>query len=424
MVVESRGRYLAVEAVTIHAVILRWCALAVCAAVLTAATCGAEETPVKTGEIAPTTATPTSTAEQAASPSPAATEPAPSTPTPTRMTTPLATSAPAITSTSIPLPEFEELKKTSIRVPYDDLFRGNEQYIGDMAYFQGKIIQVVESEEEKLEFQFRVDITQDEYGFWDDTVFLFGHSGERFLEDDVIEFIGTISGLLTYESIFGQRITIPGIEVIQIRLFPDLSSTPSASSVTVTPTISPRPERTSTPSPAPTPTPTPIPLGASRSNPYPFGGVLEAGAWQIEALEVIRGEEARQRVQDANQYNDPPAAGNEHVLVLVRASYTGEGETDIKESDFRITGSQGRADRRAQYVVDPEPQLDYTLQTGGDVEGWVTFEVGESESQLMLIFDPIFDDSPLVFLALEPNARVMVDASALPASTSPWPVPR
>ena len=144
---------------------------------------------------------------------------------------------------------------------------------------------------------------------------------------------------------------------------------------------------------------------------------MEAGDWRFEAIEVIRGDEAWQRIQSANQFNNPPTAGNEYVAVLVRARYEGEGEEDIDQFDFRITGSRGRADRVA-FVIDLDPWLDYTLQAGGDVEGWVTFEVGEAESQLMLIFDRfrVFDDVP-VFLALEADAQIAVDRSALPATT-------
>ena len=144
---------------------------------------------------------------------------------------------------------------------------------------------------------------------------------------------------------------------------------------------------------------------------------MEASDWRFEALEVIRGDEAWPRIQSANQFNNPPAAGNEYLMVLVGARYEGEDEEDIDEFDFRITGSLGRADR-APSVVDPEPELDYTLQSGGEVEGWMIFEVGEAESQLMLIFDPplAFDESP-VFLALEPDAQIAVDRSALPATT-------
>lgn len=137
---------------------------------------------------------------------------------------------------------------------------------------------------------------------------------------------------------------------------------------------------------------------------------MEAGDWLVEAVEVIRGDEAWQRVQSANSFNDPPMAGNEYALVLVRARYTGKGEGDIDQRDFWITGSRGRADRVAS-VVDPGPELDYTMQPGGEAEGWITFEVGESESQLMLIFD--VDSTISLFLALEPDAKVRVDAGSL-----------
>lgn len=64
------------------------------------------------------------------------------------------------------------------------------------------------------EFQLRVNVARGEFGFWEDTVFLL-YSGERLLDDDIIEFVGTVTPLVTYKAIFGQTITIPGIRVIQ-----------------------------------------------------------------------------------------------------------------------------------------------------------------------------------------------------------------
>ena len=192
------------------------------------------------------------------------------------------------------------------------------------------------------------------------------------------------------------------------------------------PTATPTPEPTPTPTPEPTATPMlttpatpestsmPAVLGESRGNPYPFGGVMEAGDWRFEALEVIRGDEAWRRIQAANKFNEPPGAGSQYVLVLVRARYEGENDEDIDHRDFRITGLLGRADR-ATSVLGLGPWLNYTLHAGDDVEGWVAFEVSEDESRLMLVYDRrrVFDDVP-VFMALEPDARLSVDRDALP----------
>lgn len=108
------------------------------------------------------------------------------------------------------------LKNTAERVSYDELFRNNEQWEGKQVYYEGKIIQVIEGSGDK--YQLRANVTKKEYS-WADDVFL-RYSGDRLLEDDIIEFVGRVNGLLMYESIFGQKITVPDITVIQSRRMP------------------------------------------------------------------------------------------------------------------------------------------------------------------------------------------------------------
>ena len=116
--------------------------------------------------------------------------------------------------TPLPILTFDEEKALASQIPYNDLFRNNEAHIGKQVWYQGKVIQVLE--ENNNEFQLRANVTRGEYG-WDDTVFLH-YSGTRILEGDIIEFIGTVEELLTYEAIFGQEITIPSIRVTTSKL--------------------------------------------------------------------------------------------------------------------------------------------------------------------------------------------------------------
>jgi hypothetical protein len=96
--------------------------------------------------------------------------------------------------TRIPTPTltFAEAKSEANRVDYDDLFRNNEQHVGQPVLFQGEIIQVMDAGNEK--YQFRVNVTPVTFG-WDDAVLL-RYEGSRFLEDDVIEFFGRVNGLI------------------------------------------------------------------------------------------------------------------------------------------------------------------------------------------------------------------------------------
>ncbi len=68
-------------------------------------------------------------------------------------------------------------------------------------------------------YNLRVNVTEDQYGWWDDTVFLY-YSGEYLLEEGIIEFVRRVYGLRTYEAIMGNKVTIPEIGIIQSRRMP------------------------------------------------------------------------------------------------------------------------------------------------------------------------------------------------------------
>lgn len=183
---------------------------------------------------------------------------------------------------------------------------------------------------------------------------------------------------------------------------------------TVAPTDTPAPTNTPAPTatPEPTMTPTPPPVGIGRSNPFGVGELVTAPNWDVQVLEVIRGEDAWALITQANQFNDPPSEGNEYILVRISATstYADDEAHRISDSDFKLTGNRLVRYRPAS-VVSPEPELDAELFAGGQAEGWAVFEVGQEESELMLIVDELFsfDDDRFRYIALEPDAAIAVD---------------
>ena len=67
--------------------------------------------------------------------------------------------------------------------------------------------------------------------------------------------------------------------------------------------------------PAPPATPTPLPIGYSRKNPLPRANLVTSPNWEIQVIEVRRGEQAWLDVQAANMFNEPAPAGMEYLLV-------------------------------------------------------------------------------------------------------------
>ena len=102
-------------------------------------------------------------------------------------------------------------------VTYDNLFRNNESYVGDVVYFRGKIIQV----QEQLfgGYVWRVATEHNEYfGYMGDILWV-NYDGPRFLEGDIIDLCGKVKGLKAYSSIFGQQVTIPEIDALGVSLY-------------------------------------------------------------------------------------------------------------------------------------------------------------------------------------------------------------
>ena len=111
---------------------------------------------------------------------------------------------------------FGQLTEMAERISYDELFRHNEDHIGKLVRYRGQIIQVQEGRRDS--YVLRANVTEGQY-LWEDPVYL-NYSGSRLLEDDVIEFVGRVQGLKTYQAIFGNSVTIPEINIVQARLIP------------------------------------------------------------------------------------------------------------------------------------------------------------------------------------------------------------
>jgi len=113
-----------------------------------------------------------------------------------------------------PTPTFASLLSESRLVSYDDLFRNNASHVGQTVHYQGEIIQVLEGGKDF--YAIRANVTKGQY-IWTDTVYL-DYTGPRVLEKDILDFIGTVKGLKSYESVMKSTITIPEINVIQAKV--------------------------------------------------------------------------------------------------------------------------------------------------------------------------------------------------------------
>lgn len=110
-------------------------------------------------------------------------------------------------------------------ITFDNISRNPKEYEGELVYFTGEVSQLIEEDDEN---HIRLAVDGDY-----DKMILIGYLPEitesRILEDDYIEVYGVSVGIVQYESIFGQTISIPAVYVQKINRISDIQTIPTES---------------------------------------------------------------------------------------------------------------------------------------------------------------------------------------------------
>lgn len=136
--------------------------------------------------------------------------------------------------------------------------------------------------------------------------------------------------------------------------------------------------------------------GSSRSNPASIGASLtyeKEDDWlyedykvRITLVQIIRGNQAWNMIEEANMFNDPPDTGNEYILAKIRFEYQEcsdpDTQYDVSQFDFTAVSDNGK-DYEWVSIVCPEPKLSADLYPGASVEGWAAFEVDIDDNPLL-----------------------------------------
>lgn len=109
----------------------------------------------------------------------------------------------------------EEIKTNALHVSYNELMRHNENYIGKIVHFRGKVVQVLEKYQDN--YILRVATKLERYGYYGNVIWV-NYQGERLLEDDIIDIYGKVKGLRTYLTVLGSEVTIPEITALYVEL--------------------------------------------------------------------------------------------------------------------------------------------------------------------------------------------------------------
>ena len=105
-------------------------------------------------------------------------------------------------------------KRECKRLTYEEIARNPERYKGSYAKFEGEVIQVIENGDE---YTLRVCITESYDSWfgssWSDAIYVTYTKAQanesRILENDIVTMYGVLDGTITYETIWGNSLTVP-----------------------------------------------------------------------------------------------------------------------------------------------------------------------------------------------------------------------
>lgn len=126
-------------------------------------------------------------------------------------------SSPNKDQASIEIPELSpaEIKVQALSgITYDDLMRNNENYVGQIVHYTGKVLQVQKIDGDS--YVMRIAVTEKSF-YYDDAIYV-NYAGSRILEDDIVEFWGKVVGLKEYAAILGNSVTIPEVDALIVKV--------------------------------------------------------------------------------------------------------------------------------------------------------------------------------------------------------------
>ncbi len=116
----------------------------------------------------------------------------------------------AMNAERVPVAAWERARGKAIVVSYDELLRHNEQYVGKLVYLRGDVTQV---------FEGGMLLRSKEGNKWarSPTWLIYDHSLGRILEEDTLGVIAKVIRLQEYETSGRGLLTVPLLEVIDLR---------------------------------------------------------------------------------------------------------------------------------------------------------------------------------------------------------------
>jgi len=244
-----------------------------------------------------------------------------------------------------PKMSIDEIKSVAIKVPYEDLFRYNEQYIGKIIYFRGQTVQVVSGTGQN-NYILRIATKENVYTSWYEDVIWVNYEGPRVLEKDMVDVWGRVKGLRSYTAVLGVEMTIPEVDSLHLEVV-----------------------EISTPTPTPTSTPTPTPT------PKQYDVVIRYA----------------ERYEGAIGYHEPDK-GYTFLIITLDIENMIDREFSTNPYNFKVIINNVEYDHDwATYSLN-DPLKGVDLHKGGRISGSIVFEVPAGTTEYKLVYEGFWYD--------------------------------
>lgn len=142
--------------------------------------------------------------------------------------------------------------------------------------------------------------------------------------------------------------------------------------------------------------------GGTREDPLALGESFEVGAYTVTVTEVDT--DAEEAVMEENEFNDPPAEGEQFVMIGVETTYNGE-QTGLPWIDlaFSVVGSRGNTFNDDCGVIPEDLMMIDELYPGASATGnaCVRVDADQVEGATIAVEDFMSFDGEPVFVATE-----------------------
>jgi hypothetical protein len=213
--------------------------------------------------------------------------------------------------------------------------------------------------------------------------------------------LGGLVGRLTATAEASQGATeVPMATALPTKTPDNAGATAPAPTDTETDEPTGTPDATATQSPEPTrppssgeePTATRKPSGLTPGDPAPPGSRVTIGDLTMWVGIVRR--PADQMIEEANWLNADPGAGNEYVMIMTHVTCNKNADevcTISAEFELSVVGSSDVTHSPEWLISGIDGMFESGNVSGGDTRsGWLIFEVGQGETNLILAYQQFF----------------------------------